>query len=176
MVSHLGRVFTKDCGTLLRLVHAQAQSVSGIPSIKRLSTFKNGITAVGLEYDLMNFPCFNVFENGRLVGKARLQINGFGKMDTLHSSEEFIHALDALCSPCLCRAGHLYVCIMRDQPLRCICDSSTLLCIKKSFDLCGVCPLTESCDDFVASRDGVIQYALCLATQKQLLNRVYDLQ
>jgi hypothetical protein len=159
----MARSLPFDAGSLLRLVYANAEEFGGIEPMFYECCFRVNDIDIYVVYDAKKFPEFRI-HSSRFSAVAILTPDGVGRVTIVEGGDEiseFSSALARLCSPCSCRAGHLYVTLLRQsQPLKCSCESSLLKCIEESFTSTSKCPLTNSKQLSTTSRGGLLKYAL----------------
>lgn len=148
-----------DAGTLLRLLYAQISVVFEHSPQHYLATFSIENIQVNILYDKNDFPYFRIYENDTLQGFAKLLEDGVGRIKVFtQTSTDFIKCLEKLTKPCICRAGHLFVCLLRSCPLHCNCKS-LLDTIETSFKKTGSCPIKHLKESFLSTQESAIQYA-----------------
>ena len=163
-----------DAGTLLRLIHAQISIVFEHSPRSYLTSFKVENLEIHILYNTIDFPYFRIYEGQTFKAFAKLTEDGVGRLFILKNDSNFEKlkkTLFILCKPCICRAGHLYVCMLRSSPLKCTCES-LLDVIEKSFKKTGYCPLTHKTESYLQNQENAIQFAFCSNAQRWRLRYV----
>lgn len=141
-----------DAGPILRIIVAESEHLS--QNELRCNFFALDENFV-FEHSNDIFPFFRLYSYSKftpaspfLIGYANLFGDGVGRIMLLSRFHKFVPNMKELCSPCLCKAGHLLVLRFRvsESQITCSCDASTLKCIENSWKIGCTCPISGEKD------------------------------
>lgn len=159
-----------DIGILLRLIISN--NVTYFNETPTFCEFQFKDNCIVIQNDPVIYPLFRLYNNNVFIGYAIISTDSVGrvalKKDVCNEVKKLFYSLS---TPCVCRAGHLLVVLLRySNVLQCSCDDSLLKCIQNSYKINHRCPITFNHDIL---KQTYKEYSIALAYQRNRLKKSF---